>query len=154
MKTPKVVTAILCLSLMWGGSLVVAGTPIAFHATQKLHEIFPDSLKRASGGIKQTWSFCPDNTCIELAAAHGTNIDSWGVVYLYYLGDYYDLERWRAIHGIGTEVNELSKMLQLSKCVVGGKMDKSCLMDNFATAGIEIYNVRYDEGKRVAERLK
>ncbi len=131
-----------------------AGEAPAFHATQNLLEIFPHSIKRTSNGKKKIWSFCPDNTCIELEKVGGTNIESWGVVYLYYFGDYYELERWRNIQGVPAEVNELINRLQLSKCIAPGKVDKSCLMDNFAKAGIEIYNVRYDEGKRAAERVR
>jgi hypothetical protein len=153
MKAPRVVAAILFLSLLPCNSLVLAGQAPALHATQKLLEIFPDSIQRASDGKKNTWSFCPDNTCIELEKVGADNIEGWGVVYLYYFGDYYELERWRNVEDVGTAVNELRQELQLSVCIAASKMDKLCLMDKFKKTGIKIYNVRYDEGKRVAERV-
>lgn len=120
------------------------------NALGSLKSIFPDSLKQKKSVL---YTFCPDSTCIELSAKNNQHLSAFMVIYLYYEGDYYDLQKWRQIDNVNESVRTLSKTLKINSCV--DKIDKNhlCLKSVFRHAGIKVKNVRYDEGRKFTKTI-
>ena len=153
MNVPNTIKAVLFLILISVSSIALADLAGGSFATQKLLEIFPGSIEHSSKNTQEILDFCPDNTCIEFKKKQGSDIEKWSLIYLYYLGDYYALQRWRTIQGVKAEIDELIKALQLGKCLNTGKADQICLMGQIVANGMKIYHAKYDEGGRFAERV-
>lgn len=119
-------------------------------ALSSLEKIFPNALSKINS---KKYDFCPDSTCIEIISQKSAVAPGLVLVYLYYEGDYYDLDKWRQLSGVKENIVTILDAHKLSHCLKEYDVDHICLKNEFKFIKIKINNIRYDEDKRYVKSV-
>ena len=109
---------------------------------------------------KYIWiEYCPDNTCDVLRAPVGFPEDKLvvlGGAYFYYFSGYYNLEGWRRDLNVkrGVDKGILSLAGRGCKSMHGRELAKCEMLRWGRKHHMNLISVRYDEGLRVANKIK
>jgi len=122
-------------------------TPIEF-----LNAIFPNAVKTEINKDNATFLFCPDDTCTMIEAAWSSSFYDDSIAYLYYFGDYYDLEKWRQVNYVRSKVAAYIK--KSARSCINIKIDKKECIELFLRRRIRhVSYVRYDESESHIEPI-
>ena len=114
-------------------------------AEQSFAELFPNSMTTKKYGEYYVLNFCPDNTCTEFRQKNVGNLVGNAIVYLYFFGDYYDLEKWRKLEKTQSQIDDLLTEIKLSSCPTSEASRKDCISRKLKARGLHVYYIRFDE---------
>lgn len=114
-------------------------------AEQNFAEVFPHSMTTKKHDGYYILSFCPDNTCTEFRQKTVGDLMGNAIVYLYFFGDYYDLEKWRRLGKTRSQIDDLLTEIKLSSCPASKALRKDCIARKLKARGLRVYYIRFDE---------
>jgi hypothetical protein len=120
---------------------------------QSLLEVFPNSTKLLHVKGVEIFRFCPDNTCVEFQQKRRGDLVSDGLIYLYFLGDYYELKKWRESTVVQTSVHDRLNSPPLLNCKRPSEMLADCVAKELRKNGLRVSNLRFDEGKEIRSKI-
>lgn len=148
----SVASAALVLTVMAGPSLsqeklINANNSLAL---SYLKEDFGDAI--VVNKIKNSISYCPDNTCEEISSIKTTSLYSLAnYLYLYLYSPYFYLSDWKSQKSTKARAYKIISQEEINNCkkISSNKFNHCAMLHSKRFENIKVFEVRFDEGRKI-----